>query len=261
MEATATPRVTSQYLDNYVGRNVMVVGKVVQLRGDTAVVDADGNVTAHLNRMGSGAQLIGKVNSDLSIKVLSSTTVESPAGVDRTTHRNLIEISASSDYDLYRTVVELSQLPSVKNLFVKDDSGELSVNDSTDRRTGDLDLDISSSDSDHPPGEAKRDNPGGSSRTHRRRYQRKKRKANKRTQMLAVPEQQRSPGLAADTFSNKDWARQERGKEKGSDIGRDAELMMAIWNLAGLHLGTSINVQMCMDEAGRWRVGWGQLVD
>ncbi|KAB5575633.1 replication factor A protein 3 [Coniochaeta sp. 2T2.1] len=113
MEATATPRVTSQYLDNYVGRNVMVVGKVVQLRGDTAVVDADGNVTAHLNRdshlqMGSGAQLIGKVNSDLSIKVLSSTTVESPAGVD---------------YDLYRTVVELSQLPSVKNLFVKDDSG------------------------------------------------------------------------------------------------------------------------------------------
>lgn len=51
MEATSTPRITSQYLDNYVGRNVMIVGKVVQLRGDTAVVDADGNVTAHLNRV------------------------------------------------------------------------------------------------------------------------------------------------------------------------------------------------------------------
>ena len=57
MEATATPRVTSQYLDNYVGRNVMVVGKVVQLRGDTAVVDADGNVTAHLNRVSKSSPL------------------------------------------------------------------------------------------------------------------------------------------------------------------------------------------------------------
>lgn len=29
----------------------MVVGKVSQLRGDQAIVDADGNITAHLNRV------------------------------------------------------------------------------------------------------------------------------------------------------------------------------------------------------------------
>jgi len=53
MEATSTPRVSGPFLDNYVGRNVMVVGKVVQLRGDQAIIDADGNVTAHLNRVSS----------------------------------------------------------------------------------------------------------------------------------------------------------------------------------------------------------------
>lgn len=51
MEAASTPRISGPYLDNYVGRNVMVVGKVVQLRGDQAIIDADGNVTAHLNRV------------------------------------------------------------------------------------------------------------------------------------------------------------------------------------------------------------------
>ncbi|KAJ0354025.1 hypothetical protein KNSL1_001597 [Colletotrichum chrysophilum] len=76
-ETTSTPRITAQYLDNYVGKNVMLVGKVVQLRGDSAVLDADGNVTAILNRdvhltNGNGAQIVGKVNPDLSIKVLSS---------------------------------------------------------------------------------------------------------------------------------------------------------------------------------------------
>ncbi|KAJ0164409.1 Replication factor A protein 3 [Colletotrichum tanaceti] len=76
-EPTSTPRITAQYLDSYVGRNVMLVGKVLQLRGDSAVLDADGNVTAILNRdvhltNGNAAQIIGKVNPDLSIKVLSS---------------------------------------------------------------------------------------------------------------------------------------------------------------------------------------------
>ncbi|TQN73446.1 Replication factor A protein 3 [Colletotrichum shisoi] len=72
-EPTSTPRITAQYLDSYVGRNVMLVGKVLQLRGDSAVLDADGNVTAILNRdvhltNGNAAQVIGKVNPDLSIK-------------------------------------------------------------------------------------------------------------------------------------------------------------------------------------------------
>jgi hypothetical protein len=53
MEGIATPRITCAYLNSYVGKNVIVVGKVVQIRGDEALIDADGNVTAHLNRVSS----------------------------------------------------------------------------------------------------------------------------------------------------------------------------------------------------------------
>lgn len=51
MESQPTPRITAPYLDSYQGRNVIIVGRVVQLRGEAAVVDADGNITAHLNRV------------------------------------------------------------------------------------------------------------------------------------------------------------------------------------------------------------------
>ncbi len=51
MEQISTPRITSAFLDSYVGRNVMVVGKVMQRRGETAVIDSEGNITAHLNRV------------------------------------------------------------------------------------------------------------------------------------------------------------------------------------------------------------------
>jgi replication factor A3 len=50
-EPVSTPRVTAQYLDSYVGHNVIVVGKVVQLRGDSAVLDSAGNITLMLNRV------------------------------------------------------------------------------------------------------------------------------------------------------------------------------------------------------------------
>ncbi|KAK1835848.1 replication factor A protein 3 [Podospora conica] len=96
MEGTATPRITCAYLNSYVGKHVIVVGKVVQLRGDEAVVDADGNITAHLNREahlspGNGVQIIGKVNPDLSVKVL-----------------NALDLGTSVDYALANTVVEIS---------------------------------------------------------------------------------------------------------------------------------------------------------
>ncbi|ROT38887.1 replication factor A protein 3 [Sodiomyces alkalinus F11] len=76
-EPTSTPRINAQYLDSYVGRNVTIVGKVTQLRGESAILDADGPITAMLNRdshlsNGNAAQIIGKVNPDLSIKVLTS---------------------------------------------------------------------------------------------------------------------------------------------------------------------------------------------
>ncbi|KAJ0299335.1 hypothetical protein COL5a_000587 [Colletotrichum fioriniae] len=98
-EATSTPRITAQYLDNYVGRNVMLIGKVLQLRGDSAVLDADGNVTAILNRdvhltNGNGAQIIGKVNPDLSIKVLTSRDLG--PGVDIPARRNFASSTPES---------------------------------------------------------------------------------------------------------------------------------------------------------------------
>jgi len=45
------------------------------------------------------------------------------------------------------------------------------------------------------------------------------------------------------------------GNSKTGD-GRDAEIIMAIFN-GTEKLGTSISMRMCMDEAGRWRIGWG----
>ena len=53
MEAVASPRITCAYLNSYVGKNVIIVGKVIQLRGEEALIDADGNITAHLNRVSS----------------------------------------------------------------------------------------------------------------------------------------------------------------------------------------------------------------
>lgn len=50
-EATSTPRITARYLDNYVGQNVMIVGTIVQLRGDTAIMDSDGNINLALDRV------------------------------------------------------------------------------------------------------------------------------------------------------------------------------------------------------------------
>ncbi|GFP55767.1 hypothetical protein ACSS6W_008834 [Trichoderma asperelloides] len=84
-EQMSTPRITAAYLDSFVGRTVTIVGKVTQLRGDQATIDADGVVTILLNRdshlaNGNAAQIIGKVNPDLSIKALSTRDVGS--GVD-----------------------------------------------------------------------------------------------------------------------------------------------------------------------------------
>ncbi|KAK4082787.1 uncharacterized protein Triagg1_1677 [Trichoderma aggressivum f. europaeum] len=79
-EQMSSPRITASYLDNFVGRIVTIVGTVTQLRGDQATIDADGVVTILLNREahlahGNAAQVIGKVNPDLSIKALSTRDV------------------------------------------------------------------------------------------------------------------------------------------------------------------------------------------
>jgi hypothetical protein len=50
-EQLSTPRITAPYLDNFVGRHVLLMGKVTQLRGDEAIIDSDGAVTVSLNRV------------------------------------------------------------------------------------------------------------------------------------------------------------------------------------------------------------------
>lgn len=47
----SAPRISAPYLDSCVGQNVMLVGKVTQLRGDQATLDSDGIVTVLLNRV------------------------------------------------------------------------------------------------------------------------------------------------------------------------------------------------------------------
>ncbi|KAI1014259.1 hypothetical protein LB504_008910 [Fusarium proliferatum] len=103
-EQLSTPRITAAYLDNFVGKVVMLVGKVTQLRGEQATLDSEGTVTVLLNRMhcnteltfqdahltnGNAVQVIGKVNSDLSIKVLTSR-----------------DLGTGVDFGLYSSVVQ-----------------------------------------------------------------------------------------------------------------------------------------------------------
>lgn len=52
-EPISTPRINFSYLDSFTNRTVRLIGKVVQLRGEEATIDAGGQVTAHLNRVGS----------------------------------------------------------------------------------------------------------------------------------------------------------------------------------------------------------------
>lgn len=49
MDAASTPRISGRYIDSYVNRTVMVVGKVIQLRGSEALIDADGQINITLN--------------------------------------------------------------------------------------------------------------------------------------------------------------------------------------------------------------------
>jgi replication factor A3 len=55
-----------------------LLGKVTQLRGDQATIDSEGVVTCQLNRdshltVGNAVEIVGKVNRDLSVKVLRAT--------------------------------------------------------------------------------------------------------------------------------------------------------------------------------------------
>jgi len=51
MDHPQTPRILASHLQAFQHRIVRILGKVVQLRGETAVVDAGGNVDVILNRV------------------------------------------------------------------------------------------------------------------------------------------------------------------------------------------------------------------
>ncbi|CAD6444066.1 47fd00dc-1b66-4a3c-a15a-1d59ef50c4cd [Sclerotinia trifoliorum] len=77
-ETPSTPRITSPYLNSFTSRTVRMVGQVTQLRGEQASIDCDGPVTLILSRdshlqVGSAIEIVGKVNQDLSVKVLKAT--------------------------------------------------------------------------------------------------------------------------------------------------------------------------------------------
>ncbi|KAH0547522.1 hypothetical protein FGG08_000247 [Glutinoglossum americanum] len=73
-----TPRITQPYLESFISQTVRILGKVVQLRGDQATIDAGGHITMILNRdshltVGNAAEIVGKVKPDLTVEVLMST--------------------------------------------------------------------------------------------------------------------------------------------------------------------------------------------
>lgn len=47
----STPRISGELISSFVGRNVIVVGKVLQLLGDSAIIDAEGQITVMLSRV------------------------------------------------------------------------------------------------------------------------------------------------------------------------------------------------------------------
>ncbi|MCJ1375745.1 hypothetical protein MMC20_006982 [Loxospora ochrophaea] len=78
MSNEATPRINAQYLENFTNQMVRICGKIVALRGETAVLDAAGNINIHLNRdahltLNNAAEIVGKVQPDLSVKVFQAT--------------------------------------------------------------------------------------------------------------------------------------------------------------------------------------------
>lgn len=47
----ATPRITAPYLEQFSHRTVRILGKVRQIRGETATIEAGGQVQLHLNKV------------------------------------------------------------------------------------------------------------------------------------------------------------------------------------------------------------------
>jgi len=53
----ATPRITASYLEHFSHQTVRMLGKVKQLRGESATIDAGGSVNIHLTRVSPSLSL------------------------------------------------------------------------------------------------------------------------------------------------------------------------------------------------------------
>ncbi|CCJ28562.1 unnamed protein product [Pneumocystis jirovecii] len=72
-----TPRINASLCEQFVDQTVRMIVKVKKLKGDTALVDSSGLIEVHLNRdsnfiEGNTFEIIGKINPNLSINVLTS---------------------------------------------------------------------------------------------------------------------------------------------------------------------------------------------
>ena len=77
-ENIATPRITAAYLESFTDQTVRILGRVTELRGERATLDAGGEVVALLSRdshlvLQHAFEIVGRVNADLSVKVLVAT--------------------------------------------------------------------------------------------------------------------------------------------------------------------------------------------
>ncbi|KAI5205021.1 hypothetical protein E4T39_03133 [Aureobasidium subglaciale] len=86
--AEQTPRINASILEQFTHRTVRILGKVTQLRGEEATIDAGGQINVHLNReahltLNHAVELIGKVQADLSVRVLTSTDFGDNIGMHR----------------------------------------------------------------------------------------------------------------------------------------------------------------------------------
>ncbi len=107
MASESTPRINAKYLQPFTNQTVRILGKVTSLRGETATIDANGSINIHLTRvclpqtpsspyrpllskikaqtanaptpqdshlaLNNAVEIIGKVQPDLSVKVLQAT--------------------------------------------------------------------------------------------------------------------------------------------------------------------------------------------
>ncbi|KAF8430616.1 replication factor A protein 3 [Terfezia claveryi] len=96
MSNEQTPRVNSSLLERFVGQTVRLVGKVMQLRGETATVDSAGNVLVHMNKdthwsIGNFVEVVARVQQDLSLKTFMS--VDLGRDVDMNAVEYVVEVN------------------------------------------------------------------------------------------------------------------------------------------------------------------------